>query len=262
MSEILDDRLCCQNIKNKLNDNYEIEVLPVTDSTNTYLKELAKKNNSLDKYIVIAEKQTDGRGRFGRSFISPDGEGLYMSILLRPELSFEDTALLTIAAAVSVCEAIEKLTNCNTDIKWVNDILINGKKVCGILSESSIDCKENKISFAVVGVGINVNMKTIPVEIRDIATSLEKENKNKISRNALASEIINTFDKYAECLTERKYIDYYRKKSVVLGKNIKVVDPDGNYQAKAVDIDDNGCLIIESDNKIKTLNSGEISVKL
>ena len=262
MSEMFDNKLSRQLIKNGLDNDYEIEILSVTDSTNTYLKELAKKDNNLNKYVVLAEHQTAGRGRLGRSFLSPDGEGLYMSILCRPELSFENTALLTVATAVAVSDAIEKLTKCKTSIKWVNDIFINSKKACGILAESGMDYNTKRISYAVVGIGINVNMKEVPDEIKDIATSLEIECGKKLSRNTLAAEIINNFDKYSDNLTDRKYIEKYKNKSIVIGKTVTVIDPNGNYNATVTDIDDNGCLIIKRGNEIRILNSGEISIRL
>ena len=125
------------------------------DSTNSYLKEMAAKG-AQEGTIIIANRQSAGRGRLGRSFFSPEEKGIYMSILLRPDISLERAVLITSMAAVAVAEAIEQVSGIQTKIKWVNDIFLNKKKVCGILTEAGIDAETGTLEYAVLGIGVNV----------------------------------------------------------------------------------------------------------
>ena len=256
------DVLNKENIKNLTKANAPIEVLAETDSTNLYLK--AKATNLPEGAAVIAEKQTAGRGRFTRKFHSPENCGIYMSVLLRPEIPAEDAVLITAATAVCVCEAIEQLCRKDTQIKWVNDILINSKKVCGILAESVLNPKNGTIERTVVGIGINVYEPEngFSRDIKDIAGFIENEQTENL-RNRICAEIINRLLYHSRHLKERSFLADYRKRSAVIGKTVNVIGDSKTETATALEIDDNCRLLVEYPNKTRQyLNSGEISIKI
>jgi len=252
-----------QEIVTHLN-NTEINVLhfPVLDSTNKKLKELAVKG-AKEGTVVIADSQTAGRGRFTRKFHSPQ-DGIYMSILLRPDSLGFDATLVTTAAAVAVATAAENLSGKETKIKWVNDVLIGGKKICGILTEGSINPEIRKPNYVIVGIGINAFIPDggFEDEIKDIAGAVfdEKSPENKIK---LIAETINLFMEHYSHLSNKTHLLEYRKKSAVIGKKITVLNNDSSTEATALEIDDNCRLLVEyPDNTREYLSSGEISIKL
>lgn len=251
-----------EKIKSLLSEDIKsLEIITVkeTDSTNSELKRLS--TDKKDKTVLfIAESQTKGRGRMGRSFFSPESTGIYMSILLHPELKAEDCTLLTPMCAVAVCEAIDKILGLNCRIKWVNDVYISEKKVAGILTEGSF--KESKTEYAIVGIGINLTRpeSDFPEDIKDIAGVLT-ENRTDF-KNELIAETVNRFMFYFKKLPENTFIDSYRNRLLHLGKKITVISPDGNYQATAKDINSKCHLnIITEDGEEKTLCGGEISIR-
>lgn len=238
---------------------FEIITVKEVQSTNDEAKKLALtvKDGTL---IYIAESQTKGRGRMGRSFFSPMGTGIYMSILLHPDLEAEDCTLLTPLCAVAVSQAIEKVLLTDSGIKWVNDIYIKNKKVAGILTEGTF--KNGKADYAVVGIGINLSVPEgdFPEDIKNIAGALT-EDKTAL-KNELIAEIVNRFMYYYKKLPEKAFIDRYRSKLFFLGQEITVISPDGNYEAVAEDIDNMCRLKIRlKDASEKILYGGEISIR-
>lgn len=240
-----------------------IRVFKTVDSTNQTAKKMALEH-APHGTIVLAEEQTAGRGRMGRSFHSPAGSGIYMSFILRPNLTSNDAVLITTAASVAVARAIEEVTKMEAGIKWVNDIYLNGKKICGILTEALTDFETGGIESIILGVGINFStaISNFPKEIQWKVDSLFHEKPAGITRNQLAACIIDHVLTLCDQLEDRSFIQEYKQRSIILGKEVKVIHDNTSEQAVAVDIDANGGLVIEKlDGTIKTLNSGEISIR-
>lgn len=240
----------------------ELILLSETDSTNNVLKDLATKGASHGT-VVIADYQTLGRGRQGRSFFSPRGTGIYMSILLRPDLELQKSVRITSMAAVAVARAIRKLTGLEAKIKWVNDIFIHNKKVCGILTEASPDTVRNTLNYAVLGIGINVGPVTFPEELQTIATSIQNECSLPVTRNALIAQILSELAASCHTLQDGSFLEESKQYSILLGKEIDILGENGKRtRAKAVDLDSYGHLIVEINGKKELLHSGEVSVRL
>ena len=238
-----------------------IETVDEIGSTNDELKKRALQGER-EVTLLIAESQTKGKGSKGRSFFSPESTGCYMSFLLRPGYTAEECTLLTTMAAAATAESIEKVSGEKAQIKWVNDIYIERRKVAGILTESSITKGGNALDFAVVGIGINIAQPEngFPDEIRNIATALSAS-ADKI-KNHLIGEVINRFLYYYQNLTEKEYLSEYRKRLFFIGEDITVIEGDKTYTAKAIDIDDMCHLFIETETgEKKTLFGGEISIR-
>lgn len=231
-------------------------ILKSVDSTNTYAKKLAA-DGAENGTVIIAAKQTAGRGRRGNSFYSPDKTGLYMSVIFRYDQFKENPDLFTVCAGCAVCAAIEKLTDKKPLIKWVNDVYVDGKKICGILSESTIDIESGTIDSVVVGIGVNLTTEAFPQEIENKAGALGAN----ISRNRIAAEIVTQL---YQCLnrSREENLKDYKAHSLVLGKEVNFIQHGVAKSGKAIDIDDKGQLIVVTDNGREILNSGEISVKL
>jgi BirA family biotin operon repressor/biotin-[acetyl-CoA-carboxylase] ligase len=238
-----------------------IETVDEISSTNDEMK--SRGNNAVEEIsLLIAESQTKGKGRKGRSFFSPDSSGCYMSFLLRPDYSAEECTLLTAIAAVATAEAIETVTDKKAQIKWVNDIYIERRKVAGILTEAVFRKDGKGLSYAVVGIGINVCTPDggFPEEIKNIAAAIS-DSKTEI-KNRLIAEIINRFVYYYKNMPKKEYITSYRDRIFFLGEDITVIEADKTYSAIAKDIDDMCHLIVAlPDGKTKHLFSGEISIK-
>ena len=243
---------------NLINKNIDIVIKETTNSTNDDVKSYV---GSSKLAVVIAENQIKGRGRNNRSFYSPSGKGVYMSILLTPNLPITDGVKITTFIAVAVANAIEKLSGLKVGIKWVNDLFINGKKVCGILTESGVDFKTKKLSYAVCGIGINCYGLDFPSEISSIATSLEKEGK-KIDRNLLIAEILNNLSCIESEILSGNYLAEYKNRSIILNKQVTVVSGQETFTAIAVDITDSGALIVNKNGELVTVNSGDVSIRL
>lgn len=237
----------------------DIQIHPTLASTNDHIKGLAIAG-AKHGTVVLAENQTVGKGRRGRHFFSPAG-GIYMSVLLRPSFSTETAGLVTSCAAVAVAEAIEALDGPEIGIKWVNDLYAGGRKLCGILTEGAADLESGCMEYVIVGIGINVGQTEFPDELREIATSIYNECGRVTDRNRLIAEILNRLEPAIEAIESRDFIRESRRRSVVLGKEITVISASRQYDAVAVDVDENGHLLVEADGRIIRLNSGEISVK-
>ena len=235
----------------------EMILLKTVDSTNTYAKKLAA-DGAADGTIVIAEQQTAGRGRRGNSFYSPPKSGLYMTVILRPRLHAADIDLFTICAGCAVCRAVESLSGTDPQIKWVNDVYLNGKKICGILSEATADFESGTVDSVVTGIGINISTEDFPEELTCKAGSI---NTGSVTRARLAAAVLSEL---MYCLERRRAdnIADYKAHSLVLGKKVDFVMNNVQYSAKAVDIDDKGQLVVETKDGEMRLNSGEVSVKL
>lgn len=252
-------------INEKLINSKKINIIlfDSIDSTNTYLKKLAKDKAS-EGTVVIANSQADGRGRMGRSFFSPQNTGIYMSILLKPTLSPNLSVLITSAAAVAIRDAILKVFDLDTQIKWVNDVFLNNKKICGILTEGAISSDGNSFDWAVLGIGINVFKPEngFSKEIQSIAGYIKESGDAKI-KSLLCAEIINSFFKYYENLENREFLKAYRESSLVLGKEIMLLKNGDIIPAKALAIDNDCRLKVEYKNgKTEFISFGEISIKL
>jgi len=260
------DILTLEEIEEYLTTNFigrNIYYFESLASTNTKAKEIAL--NEQEGTIIIAEEQTKGKGRLGRNWISPKKKGIWMSIILKPKLLPSEVAKLTLIGAVAVNRGLEDM-GVGSYIKWPNDILIDGKKVCGILTEMT--CELNMINFVVMGIGINVNLdrEDFSEELRDKATSIRLATGEEVDRKRLVGSILNYLEELYIPFEERgdisKTIEICRKKSILIGREVKVIRGDEELIGKALDIDDEGQLIVEfKDGKIKKLFSGEVSIR-
>ena len=244
------------------NKEFSLQVLRSATSTNDIVKKLAE-SVAEEWTVVISEEQTAGRGRYNRAFYSPSGEGVYFSVLLRPEFSAAETLYITTSAAVAVCEAIESLSNKKAQIKWVNDVLIEGKKTCGILTEASFDVENGKIKYAVVGIGINVKQELFPNELKNIATSAFGTEYRPGMRSELVAAVLDRLKYYYDKIPQRAFFEEYKRRSVVIGKRVKVVSGNLSGYAQIIDLDENCFLKARfDDGSERLLSSGEVSVKL
>jgi BirA family biotin operon repressor/biotin-[acetyl-CoA-carboxylase] ligase len=249
-------------LDNNLRDRLNIAAVSSVTSTNRLVKDKAVQGEN-EGYVLISGHQTEGRGRLGRSFYSPSDSGVYMSILLKPSINPQDATLITTAAAVSVCEALCKMGVTDTGIKWVNDIFIGDRKVCGILTEAGFDIENNLLSYAVLGVGLNMYAPEggFPEDIKDIAGAVFSE-KREDARNKFVSAFLTAFFRYYEDIESRSHISSYRDKCFVLGKEINIIKGDTVTRARALDVDDNCGLVVElSDGEKAVVSSGEISIR-
>ena len=248
-----------------------ITVLPVVDSTNTYCKDLARKG-APSGTVVISDCQTGGKGRRGRSFLSPSGVGLYFSYLMRPDSGIERISEITCWTAVAVCEAIRDCYGLDSEIKWVNDILMNRMKICGILTEASFEAESGTVDSLVIGIGINVNEKRsdFPEGLESIASSISIENGGKtFMRSELAAALIKRLDALASSWpgSHDDYLDSYRSHCITTGNRIAAYTTvAGESEARtgeAVSIGSDFSLEVRFDgcDEITSLKSGEVSVR-
>ena len=250
-------------LNEKTKNRITLDIRSSVTSTNTVLKEIAH-NGVKEGYVLISEQQTAGKGRMGRSFYSPNGTGIYMSVLLRPKMTIEDSLLITTSTAVAVSKAIENLCDKKAKIKWVNDIFVDEKKVCGILTESSLDFESGRLEYAVVGIGVNISTPKdgFPDEIKNTAGGFLDKVKGNV-RCRLIAEILNELTGQMENLSSKYYLNEYKKRSFLIGRQITVIKPSGNKTAKAIGIDDNVRLVVEyKDKTVEHLSSGEVSINI
>ena len=239
----------------------KLEVHDRLDSTNNRAKQLAAQGVP-HGYLVCADSQVSGRGRFGRAFFSPEHSGIYISYVLRPDLPADRAVMITSMAAVAVARAIESLCALDVKIKWVNDLYINGRKACGILCEAGMDFESGMLEYVVLGIGVNVGKMDFPEELRDIATSIENECGTPVSRSRLIAEISNQLDALYPQLSDGAFMSESRARSCVIGRDVTVIRGDERYDARVVDIDGQGRLVVETEKGRVHLGSGEISLKL
>lgn len=258
------DILFCSGIKKYLDDKnkFDIKIYKSLESTNLTLRDFANEG-AKEGLVVISGQQTKGRGRLGRPFFSPSDTGLYMSILLRPEMVAGDALKITTAAAVAVAEAIEKVSGEKAEIKWVNDIYMSGKKVCGILTEASFNMEIGGLEYAVLGIGINAYRpeENFPEEIRSVADAVFSERKSDM-RNRLAAEILSGFGKYYDELAKNTFYNGYKSRLMWIGEEINVIHAGKTVPATLLDCDKDCRIIVEYENGEKeTISSGEISIR-
>ena len=241
----------------------KIQVYKSLESTNKTAKEMAVAGAEHGT-VIISDCQTMGRGRYSRNFFSPSGGGLYMSIVLRPEaLHFKNPTSVTAFAAVSVCEAIESISKKVPNIKWVNDIFLDEKKVCGILTEAVTDFESGGLDWIVLGIGINVYIRAedFPGDLQSLATSIYPDERIPGVRNKLSAEIINRILGFETSPSETEIFEKYKKRLMMLGKKITVNQNQMEYRATAIDVDSVGHLIVKNENgEIITLSTGEIRI--
>lgn len=248
-----------------MEDTSKVSIFDSINSTNIKLKELAA-NNAPEGSVVIANEQTSGRGRLGRSFESEKNVGIYMSYLMRPA-GFESISSLTARTAVMVRKAIFDAYGIETGIKWVNDILLNGRKTVGILTELSTESESGFISNAVIGIGINVKKTVFPEEIAAVATSLENESgESGLIRAKLAAELIRDLDILSSEFPGNAghYLEEYRRNCITTDKEIKVINTVDNTERKAYSLEINPDFSLKvrfDDGEIKDIFSGEVSVR-
>lgn len=231
-------------------------------STNELAREKAAEGCS-EGLAVIAEEQTAGKGRLGRKWVTPKSAAIAMSLVLRPQINPEDAPGITLTMGLAVCRAIKSLLNIDAEIKWPNDIVIGGKKVCGILTEMSADV--DRINYVIVGVGINVNVYEFPDDIRKIATSLCIEAGATVSRKDVLSAILLEFERLYDIFNKTRLneiIDSYKKYSATLGKTVRVNSVAESFEGQAIDITQDGVLLVRCANgEIKRVLSGDVSVR-
>jgi len=242
----------------------KIFVYDSLESTNKNAKEMAI-SGAEHGSVIIADNQTAGRGRYDRKFFSPPGHGIYMSLIIHPSrMWFETPTLLTIFAAVSVCEAIESITDKKPQVKWVNDIFLERKKICGILTEAVLDLESGNIQWIVIGIGLNFSTPStnFPEELQKIAGSVFADENPTTTRNQLIAEIVNRMILPEKRCSEKRIIEKYRQRLMMIGKKVTVSGLGEPYEAIALDIDELGGLVVKKDSgEITSLSAGEISVR-
>ena len=242
-----------------LSDIYELEVFSEIDSTNDHLKRTIPKT----WHAAISSCQTAGRGRRGRSFISPAKTGLYLSVMLRPQSTAEIATKITTAAAVAACCAIEECTDEKPLIKWVNDVFVRQKKVCGILTEASLDLESGMPEWVIMGIGFNVYEPEggFPDDIKHIAGSITSERTRDL-RSRLAAAFLRRFYDICSDIENTDHSEEYKKRSFLIGRDVDVISGEKNKAAHVLDIDENCRLIVRyKDGSEEALSSGEVSVR-
>ena len=244
---------------------WQIHWFDTIDSTNDRAKAMAA-DGAPHGTVLVASQQTKGKGRMGRSFSSPEGKGVYLSVILRPECPADKLMHLTCAAGVAMCDAVEAVCGVRPGLKWINDLIMNGRKLGGILTELSVDPATGKVKYAVVGIGINCAQaeEDFPTEIQKIAISLQTATSKNISRDALAAAMIRALYRMdIDMLNRQKEIlSAYKKDCVTIGKEVLLQNSNGIRQATALDIDPNGGLIVKFvDGSVETVCAGEVSVR-
>ena len=262
-------RLCAKPLQKQaltrlLNGKFpedRLVVLPEVDSTNTYLKQLAS-NGAPDETAVLSIRQTAGRGRRGRSFLSEPG-GLYLSYLIRPHESAQELLHLTALAGLCVCNAVSQVTGMQPSIKWPNDPVLNGKKLCGILTELSVSLETQEPEYVVIGIGINCNQTQFPQEL-DMATSLRIEAGHPADVNAIAAALLLELSRMRQEFLSRKsdWIAAFSRNCLTVGKDIQILRAGTVRQAKATGIGPDAELLVEyPDGTSGSVSSGEVSVR-
>ena len=254
----MDKKILEQYLNQKLN----ITIFDELDSTNNYLKKIGS-NGEKENGLVIALSQTGGRGRMGRSFYSPNGTGIYFSLLLHPKFSAEKSLFLTVMAAVSVAEAVMKYNKNDVKIKWVNDIYIDGKKVCGILTEGAIN-SDKMLDYAVVGIGINVIAPEngFPEDIKNIATAIFPGKTEDNIKEKIVADIVNRFFSMYNGI-DTDFVKRYKEYSYLKGKEINIISGEATRPATVIDITDDCHLLVKNEKgEIEEISSGDVSVRL
>ena len=255
-------------LNRSLPKNYGLVLLEEVDSTNDYAKRLAKTGGK-DRTVVVAMSQTSGKGRKGRKFQSQKNQGIYMTLLLMPELIPQDATRLTIVAAVALHEAISTVTGLKCNIKWPNDIVCEDKKLCGILTEMSTE--NGKVKHLELGIGVNVYNETFEGEVDSIAISITKAMEiqgiktEAISIEKLIGAILHSYEKYYKMYLKTCSLsaikEYYDRYLLNIDRKVTVIEHNGSYEAVAKGIDEDGELLVERDGRLIKVMSGEVSIR-
>ena len=244
-------------IESSIKSDWQVEVYDEIDSTNIRAKQLAATNPG-QRTVVIANQQTAGYGRFGRNFFSPGETGLYLSFLL-PINGQINPGKMTTATAVVIAQVLEKLFGVTVEIKWVNDLIVNHHKVTGILSEAVTNFETGTLSSVIVGIGINlVENDLLAPELKNKVGALTTQ-KKQLDRNQVASEIIDAFDTMLPTLDDGNFMDEYRQRSLVIGKNVEVKIGNRVLTGEVETINDDGALLLKTATEVVTVNAGEIT---
>lgn len=242
---------------------HEVYYKEEMDSTNVQAKKLAEQGIANHGYLVTAEKQTNGKGRRGRSWSSPKGTGIWMSLVLKPDISPYNASMLTLVTALAVNRVIREQTGLESYIKWPNDIVVNGKKVCGILTEMSSEL--DYIHYVVIGIGINVNTKDFPEEISERATSLFIESHKTYKRSRIIEKIMEYLEFYYEQFTLnqdlRLLLTEYNQMLINIENKVAVQEKQTSFEGIAKGINEKGELLVQTEKGIRTVMSGEVSVR-
>lgn len=233
------------------------------DSTNQYAKRIAEEG-APDGTLIIADEQTAGKGRSGRTWVTPPAEAIAFTLLLRPELSPDRISMVTLVMGLAVTNAVNSLYGVSAGIKWPNDVVIKGRKLCGILTEMSAEVRQ--VNYIVIGVGINANLTSFPEEIREIATSLRLELSRDINRAELIARVMAEFERlYAEFEVQGDLgavMQEYNELCLNAGSKVRVLDPNGEYTGTSRGINSMGELLVETeDGKMQEVYAGEVSVR-
>lgn len=242
-----------------------VRVLDTVDSTNTLAKQLARQG-APSGTVLIANRQSAGRGRLGRTFLSPGGVGIYFSVILRPNCPPQDLMHLTCATGVAMCNAVERACGFRPGIKWTNDLVVGTKKLGGVLTELSVDPATHLVDYAIVGIGINCRQKEADFDesIRNMACSVEMITGKEMDRSILAAEMVRKmYDLSQNLLTDKKAImQAYRQDCITLGRQISVVRGIKIRHGIARSIDEEGALVVDfDDGTTEAVNSGEVSIR-
>ncbi len=250
------DILNSAKIKAKMKHKIHVIHYKELDSTNTQAKRLINSGDAGETLLITADRQSAGRGRQGKSFYSPEGTGIYMSLIVHPNTLLQNAVTTTTAAAVAVCRAIEELSDIKPKIKWVNDVYVENQKICGILTEAVSDFELGIATSVIVGIGINIRTNDFPKEVIN-AGALNADIKRADLIAAVADALLNIIGgEY------RTFIDYYRSHSMIIGKKINYIENGRVTPAEAISIDETGGLVVKTaDGAEKTLKSGDISIR-
>ncbi len=261
------DRMYVQEIKNGLLTDTigkDIFYFDSIQSTNVQARKLASEG-ALHGTVVMADEQTKGKGRLGRSWFSPKGTGIWCTLVLRPEIVPGEASPVTMLTAVAVAEAVEKIADVSLDIKWPNDLLHEGKKVCGILTE--MNAEMDKINYLLVGIGININSDSMdfPFELRETTASLSSVKKNKISRLKLLRQLLLDFEYYYQLWLDygfKPVLEEWKKRCPSLKSPVKISTADKVWEGWFEDVDDEGALILRLNNgELQRFVSGEVTLR-
>ena len=233
------------------------------DSTNIVAKAKAREG-AKEGTIVIAESQSKGKGRLGKAWESPEKTGIWMSMIAKPNIPIQDVSGITLVTGLAICKAIREITKLPAYIKWPNDIVVKGKKVCGILTEMSAEI--DQVNYVIIGIGINVNTASFPKELHKTATSLKIESGQEYMRKDIVAQVLMLFeayyDKYSKGNGLLEILEEYKDLCITLKNDVKIIDKNTQYWAEPVDIDETGALIIDKkDGTRERIASGEVSVR-
>ncbi|OAB44309.1 bifunctional biotin--[acetyl-CoA-carboxylase] synthetase/biotin operon repressor [Paenibacillus glacialis] len=258
------DKLTLTNALNTVVMGSNLEIIKSTVSTQEEARQRAELG-APEGSVIIAEEQTSGKGRLGRKWFSPYGKGIWMSLILRPQQSLEYTSQLTLLTGVAVCRAIRKTTGLQAGIKWPNDILLDHRKICGILLESTIEDKVVRYCIAGIGISVNVDLEEYPEELRDIATSLKIVSGSSVDRTVLIAAVLDEFETMYQLYNQEGFLpiaSLWEALSVTINQEVVCHTPEGLKEGIAVGLDPSGALLVDMGmGDIVPVISGDVKLK-